>query len=150
MCSRQRYTGLCNNIALLFHPRRRLLFSFNFVFENFMESSASNCGFFKFSSVLPLWTALDWLPVLCRTQFKVLVWTFKALHSETPLSISGLFSPHQDPETEGLMKTKGSEPLQSLPIPALESFKEQLKTQLNRLFFFLVTVPIIYFCLTLF
>ncbi|KAF7666373.1 hypothetical protein LDENG_00109420, partial [Lucifuga dentata] len=49
---------------------------------------------FKWSHVTPLLISLHWLPIKFRVQFKVLVFTFRALHGQTPSYIDELLQPH--------------------------------------------------------
>ena len=48
----------------------------------------------KFDHVTPLIIVLHWLPVRQRMVFKVLLYTFKALHGATPTYLTELISPY--------------------------------------------------------
>ena len=48
----------------------------------------------KFDLVTPLLIELHWLPVLQRIVFKILLYTFKALHGVTPTYLTELISPY--------------------------------------------------------
>ena len=48
----------------------------------------------KFDHVTPLLIELNWLPVHQRIVFKILLYTFKALHGVTPMYLTELISPY--------------------------------------------------------
>ena len=48
----------------------------------------------KFDHVTPLLIELHWLPVRQRIVFKILLYTFKALHGVTPMYLTELISPY--------------------------------------------------------
>ena len=48
----------------------------------------------KFDHVTPLLIDLHWLPVRQRIVFKILLYTFKALHGATPMYLIELISPY--------------------------------------------------------
>ena len=48
----------------------------------------------KFDHVTPLLIELHWLPVRQRIVFKILLYTFKALHGATPTYVTELISPY--------------------------------------------------------
>ena len=48
----------------------------------------------KFDHVTPLLIELHWLPVRQRIVFKILLYTFKALHGATPMYLTELISPY--------------------------------------------------------
>ena len=48
----------------------------------------------KFDHVTPLLIELHWLPVCQRIVFKILLYTFKALHGATPTYLTELVSPY--------------------------------------------------------
>ena len=48
----------------------------------------------KFDHVTPLLIELHWVPVRQRIVFKILLYTFKALHGVTPMYLTELISPY--------------------------------------------------------
>ena len=57
----------------------------------------------KFDHVTPLLIELHWLPVRQRIVFKILLYTFKALHGATPTYLTELVSPMFLGELLGLL-----------------------------------------------
>ena len=42
---------------------------------------------------------LHWLPIVCRVDFKLLVFTYKAMHNDAPVYLSELVCPYQSTRT---------------------------------------------------
>ncbi len=51
----------------------------------------------KFDHITPVLTQLHWLPIKFRTDFKILLLTFKALHNKAPEYICNLFTVYEIP-----------------------------------------------------
>ncbi|KAF7667309.1 hypothetical protein LDENG_00066080, partial [Lucifuga dentata] len=77
----------------------------------------------KWSHVTSLLISLHWLPITFRVQFKVLVFTFRALHGQTPSYISKLLSPYV---TSGTLRSS-DQGLLSVP-------QFRLKTKTDRVY----------------
>lgn len=117
----------------------------------------------KSCHITPILASLHWLPVQFRIQFKVLVFTYRAIHGQAPAYISDLTHPYRTSRSlrssdQGLLvvprtrlKTKGDRAFEAvaprlwneLPrdiraSPSVDTFKGQLKTHLFRLAFGLV------------
>ena len=115
----------------------------------------------KRSHVTPILSALHWLPIKFRIQFKVMVITYRALHGQAPAYIGDLLQPYVTSRSlrssgQGLLivprtwlKPKGdcafevvspklwnSLPLNLRTLDSIDSFKKQLKTYLFRLAYF--------------
>ena len=111
----------------------------------------------KTCHITPILSALHWLPVHLRTQFKVLVFTYRAVHGQAPAYINDLILPHATTRAlrsseQGLLrvprtrlKTKGDRAFEvvaptlwnKLPqtlraSASVEIFRGQLKTHLFR------------------
>ncbi|KAK2175636.1 hypothetical protein NP493_718g04037 [Ridgeia piscesae] len=50
-------------------------------------------------SATPLLRELHWLPIVCRVDFKLLVFTYKAMHNEAPVYLWELVCPYQPTRT---------------------------------------------------
>ena len=50
-------------------------------------------------SATPLLRELHWLPILCRVDFKLLVFTYKAIHNDAPVYLCELVCPYQPTRT---------------------------------------------------
>ncbi|KAK2175828.1 hypothetical protein NP493_704g01007 [Ridgeia piscesae] len=50
-------------------------------------------------SATPLLRELHWLPIVCRVDFKLLVFTYKAMHNDTPVYLCELVCPYQPTRT---------------------------------------------------
>ncbi|XP_029941085.1 uncharacterized protein LOC115383145 [Salarias fasciatus] len=112
------------------------------------------------SHITPILSALHWLPIKSRIQYKILVVTYRALHGQAPLYITDLLQPYVTSRSlrssdQGLLvvprsrlKTKGDRAFEvvaptlwnSLPVnlrsaDTVDSFKKQLKTHLYSLAF---------------
>ena len=48
----------------------------------------------KTCHITPILSALHWLPVHLRTQFQVLVFTYRAVHGQAPAYVNDLIHPH--------------------------------------------------------
>lgn len=111
----------------------------------------------RMSHITPVLSTLHWLPVKHRIDFKILVVTFRALHSQAPQYILDLLTPYSAGRTlrsssQNLLvipktrfKTRGdlsfqamapklwnALPLSIREVDSVESFKKQLKTHLFR------------------
>ena len=47
----------------------------------------------------PLLRELHWLPIVCRVDFKLLVFTYKAMHNDAPVYLCELVCPYQPTKT---------------------------------------------------
>ncbi|KAK2183182.1 hypothetical protein NP493_321g03006 [Ridgeia piscesae] len=50
-------------------------------------------------SATPLLRELHWLPIVCRVDFKLLVFTYKAMHNDAPVYLCELVCPYQPTRT---------------------------------------------------
>ena len=50
-------------------------------------------------SATPLLRELHWLPIVCRVDFKLLVFTYKAMHNDAPVYLGELICPYQPTRT---------------------------------------------------
>ncbi|KAK2145109.1 hypothetical protein NP493_4026g00000 [Ridgeia piscesae] len=50
-------------------------------------------------SATPLQRELHWLPIVCRVDFKLLVFTYKAMHNDAPMYLCELVCPYQSTRT---------------------------------------------------
>ncbi|KAK2185819.1 hypothetical protein NP493_222g05018 [Ridgeia piscesae] len=50
-------------------------------------------------SATPLLRELHWLPIVCRVHFKLLVFTYKAMHNDAPVYLCELVCPYQPTRT---------------------------------------------------
>ncbi|KAK2177315.1 hypothetical protein NP493_607g00003 [Ridgeia piscesae] len=50
-------------------------------------------------SATPLLSELRWLPIVCRVDCKLLVFTYKAMHNDAPVYLCELVSPYQPTRT---------------------------------------------------
>ncbi|KAK2176233.1 hypothetical protein NP493_674g01053 [Ridgeia piscesae] len=50
-------------------------------------------------SATPLLRELHWLPIVCKVYFKLLVFTYKAMHYDAPVYLSELVCPYQPTRT---------------------------------------------------
>ena len=50
-------------------------------------------------SATPLLRELHWLPIVCRVDFKLLVFTYKAMHNDAPVYLCELVCPYQSTRT---------------------------------------------------
>ena len=107
--------------------------------------------------ITPILASLHWLPVQYRIHFKVLTFTFKALHGQAPAYITEIIHPYSNPRSlrsadqhllvvpRTRLKTKGDRafeaaaprlwnalPLELRTAPSEASFKKQLKTHFFR------------------
>ena len=114
----------------------------------------------KMTRITPILFSFHWLPIRFRIHFKVLVFTYRALHGQAPAYISDLLHPYITSRSlrssdQGLLvvprarlKTKGDRAFEvvaptlwnALPIDirsavSVDAFKKQLKTYLFKLAF---------------
>ncbi len=107
--------------------------------------------------ITPIFSSLHWLPIKFRIRFKVLVFTYRALHGQAPAHISDLLHPYftswsLKSSDQGLLvvprarlKTKGDRAFEvvaptlwsALPLVrrSAVAFKKQLKTYLFKMAF---------------
>ncbi len=114
----------------------------------------------EMTHITPILSSLHWLPIKFRIHFKVLVFTYRALHGQAPAYISDLLHPYVTSRSlrssdQGLLvlphaqlRTKGdcafevvaltlwnALPIDIRSVVSVDTFKKQLKTYLFKLAF---------------